>query len=105
MTPSSACAGTARRGGKLLCRRRLAPPHDSPVPDSGSASVAMRPPAPSLSRRRRLLIPVVAIILALLLLLGIFTGIYTDLLWFREVGYSKVFTKILQTRLMLFALF
>jgi uncharacterized membrane protein (UPF0182 family) len=36
---------------------------------------------------------------------GVFVSLYTDLLWFRETGFSKVFTTVLQTKLLLFFLF
>jgi len=52
-----------------------------------------------------LLIPVVIV---LVLLLGGFGGLvtfYADLLWFREVGFSSVFTTVLRTRILLFVLF
>jgi uncharacterized membrane protein (UPF0182 family) len=39
------------------------------------------------------------------MLFSIFTGIYTDLLWFDSVGFGSVFTKQLTTRLLLFVVF
>ncbi len=54
-------------------------------------------------RRPRIAVPVV-VVLALLVFLGSrFVGLYTDLLWFREVGYSRVFTTVLWARIGLFA--
>lgn len=58
--------------------------------------MGMRPPAglPSLSRRSRILL-VVAVVVAALLLVGgpRLIGMYTDWLWFGEVGFRGVFTK------------
>ncbi|HVE64022.1 MAG TPA: UPF0182 family protein, partial [Mycobacteriales bacterium] len=49
--------------------------------------------------------PVIGAALVLLVLALIGAGFYTDLLWFREVGFTEVFTTVLRTRAMLFALF
>ena len=38
-------------------------------------------------------------------LASVFTGIWTDRLWFRSVGYSDVFTTVLGTRVLLFLVF
>ena len=38
-------------------------------------------------------------------LTSVFTGIWTDRLWFRSVDYSSVFTKMLGTRVLLFVIF
>ncbi|HVF19426.1 MAG TPA: UPF0182 family protein [Mycobacteriales bacterium] len=54
---------------------------------------------------RPLLVPVIGAALVLLVLALIGAGFYTDLLWFREVGFTEVFTTVLRTRAMLFALF
>ena len=59
-------------------------------------------PAPS---RPGLLIPVVGTVIVLVVLLLIGTGIYTDVLWFREVGFGEVYSTVLRTRLLLFAVF
>jgi len=61
--------------------------------------VAFRAPV---SPRARVLLPVVATLVVLVILLLLFTGIYTDLLLFRSVGYVGVFTTVLRTRLLLF---
>jgi uncharacterized membrane protein (UPF0182 family) len=55
--------------------------------------------------RRRVLIIIAAVLFVLVVALVIASGVYTDLLWFREVGQSTVFTTVLRTKLMLFALF
>ncbi len=64
----------------------------------------MRPPTglPSLSRRSRILL-LTALVLAALLLVGPrLTDAYTSWLWFGEVGFRKVFTTVLITRILLF---
>ncbi|NLG55679.1 MAG: COG1615 family transporter, partial [Rhodococcus sp.] len=66
--------------------------------------MGMRPPQglPSLSKRNRVLL-VIALIFAALLLMGPrLINTYTDWLWFREVGFTNVFTTVLVTRLLLF---
>ncbi len=67
--------------------------------------MAMRPPPYRISRRTRLLIPVVFLLVVLLSGFGALVGLYTDVLWFREVHYSQVFTTILGTRVIMFVLF
>jgi len=61
------------------------------------------PPAPE--RRRRVLVPTLVTVALLIFLGSIFTNIYTDRLWFSSVGYTDVFTKVLVTRIVLFASF
>ncbi|WP_405161291.1 UPF0182 family protein [Nocardia sp. NBC_01499] len=66
--------------------------------------MGMRPPTglPSLSRRSRVLL-LAAIALAALLLLGPrLTDIYTNWLWFGEVGFRNVYLTVLRTRILLF---
>jgi hypothetical protein len=55
--------------------------------------------------RTRLLVPLVAALVVLIALLGGGTRLYTDLLFFRSVGFSEVFTTVLYTRVLLFVLF
>ncbi len=57
------------------------------------------------SARRPLIVPIVAglVLLAVVSLASV--GVYTDLLWFREVGFSDVFTTVLRTKLLLLVLF
>lgn len=66
--------------------------------------MAMRPEMPSIrvSRRGKMIIGVVIALFALLSLLGTLVTVYTDWLWFGEVGYRKVFSTILVTRIVLF---
>jgi uncharacterized membrane protein (UPF0182 family) len=63
------------------------------------------PGLPRLPRRPRLLGPVLAGLVGLLLVLGVLTGVYSDLLWFRSVDYASVFATRLRTQLLLFVLF
>ena len=66
-----------------------------------SAGPPRRPVAPP-RRRGRTLLPTVAVLVVLLIAFSIFTGFYTDLLWFRSVGYASVFTRTLAARSLLF---
>jgi uncharacterized membrane protein (UPF0182 family) len=65
-------------------------------------------PAPTTSPRpgrRRVLVPTLVVLGVLALLFAIFTGFYTDLLWYRSLGYSDVFTTRLRTQVGLFVVF
>ncbi len=55
-----------------------------------------------LADRPRLLAPVAVTVVVLLVLGGVFVSLYTDLLWFRETGFSTVFSVQLRTKLLLF---
>ncbi|WP_369140039.1 UPF0182 family membrane protein [Modestobacter versicolor] len=65
----------------------------------------MRPPVPvpTLSRRAKLVIGVVAVLLVLFTVIGTLTNVYVDYLWFDETNYTEVFWTELQTRALLFA--
>ncbi|MDQ6649594.1 MAG: UPF0182 family protein [Actinomycetota bacterium] len=67
--------------------------------------MANRPTLPHLGRRQRLLIPVAVLLVVALVILGSLIGLYTDLLWFRSVGFAKVFSTVLRTKLLLFLVF
>ncbi|MGB2737215.1 MAG: UPF0182 family protein, partial [Candidatus Nanopelagicales bacterium] len=56
-------------------------------------------------RRGRILIPTLVVMVVLFLLLVIFTGFYTDFLWFKAMKNSAVFTTQLWTRVGLFFAF
>ncbi len=63
-------------------------------------------PAPERpGRRARALVITGAILVVGFFLLSAFAGIYTDRLWYSEVGYREVFTKLLWTRVGLFVVF
>lgn len=64
-----------------------------------------RPPSPRAERRRRVLVPTL-VTLALLLLAGsVFTGIWTDRLWYKSLGFSGVFSTVIWTRILMFIAF
>jgi uncharacterized membrane protein (UPF0182 family) len=67
--------------------------------------VTMRPPVPvpTLSRRAKLVIGVIAVLLVLFTVIGTLTNVYVDFLWFDETGYTEVFWTEIQTRVLLFA--
>ena len=56
-------------------------------------------------RRGRVLLPTIIVLAVIVLGFVIFTGFYTDWLWFDSVGKTEVFTVTLITRLALFASF
>jgi uncharacterized membrane protein (UPF0182 family) len=57
---------------------------------------------PTLSKRSKVLIGFAVAILVILLVGPRFVGLYTDLLWFDDLGYSSVFSTIIWTRVVLF---
>ncbi|MGU3293656.1 UPF0182 family protein [Williamsia sp. M5A3_1d] len=57
---------------------------------------------PTLSRRSKILIGVAVALLVILLVGPRLIGLYTDLLWFDDLGYSNVFSTIIWTRVALF---
>ncbi|MDQ1696596.1 MAG: uncharacterized protein QOJ03_1949, partial [Frankiaceae bacterium] len=63
------------------------------------------PRLPHLGGRGRLAVPLVAALVLLIIVAAVFVSIYTDLLWFRSVGYSTVFSRRLTTRVLLFVVF
>ncbi len=66
---------------------------------SGAGATAVqRPPTP----RPSVLLPTLVTLGGLLLALAIFTGLWTDRLWFSAIDYSSVFTTVLLTRMGLF---
>ncbi|MGF7235979.1 MAG: UPF0182 family protein [Frankia sp.] len=64
--------------------------------------MATRRPLPA---RARLVVPVVGAIILFIIVVSVFTRLYTDLLFFRSIGFSKVFSTVLTTRIVLFVLF
>ncbi|WP_235564456.1 UPF0182 family protein [Modestobacter sp. Leaf380] len=65
----------------------------------------MRPPVPvpTLSRRAKLVIGVIAVLLVLFTVIGTLTNVYVDYLWFDETNFTEVFWTEVQTRALLFA--
>lgn len=57
---------------------------------------------PGLSRRAKVTTGVVIGVIVLFMLLGTIVDVWTDVLWYQEVGYTQVFTRMLFTRLGLF---
>ncbi|MGH2526577.1 MAG: UPF0182 family protein [Actinomycetota bacterium] len=55
--------------------------------------------------RRRLLVGIIVFLAALALAFTALSGLFIDVLWFREVGYSQVFWSILGTKFVLGLLF
>jgi len=70
-----------------------------------SHRVSVRTGGPALPGRPRLLLPVVVTVLVVIVAIGVFVNLYTDLLWFREARFATVFSTVLRTRLLLFAMF
>lgn len=66
-----------------------------------------RSSSPTEERRRRggVLIPTIVILGVIVVAFVIFTGFYTDLLWFESVDKASVFTTQLVTKALLFAVF
>jgi uncharacterized membrane protein (UPF0182 family) len=56
-------------------------------------------------RRGRVLLPTLLILGALLIAFSIFTGFYTDLLWYQSVGFTRVFRTTLAAKSLLFFVF
>ena len=68
--------------------------------------MGIRGPAamPTLSRRSKALIAVAVGVLLILLVGPRFISIYTDWLWFEDIGYQSVYSKIIWTRIAVFAI-
>jgi uncharacterized membrane protein (UPF0182 family) len=60
---------------------------------------------PRQSTMRRVLLPTIVTLVALIFGIAVFTGVWTDRLWFDSLGYSDVFSTILITRTALFLIF
>src|SRR2546421_10452700 len=65
----------------------------------------MRTPLPRMSRRGRVTLIVLAAVVLLFMFLGWLVNAWTDYLWFSEVHYTGVFTRVLWTRVGLFLVF
>jgi len=73
---------------------------DEPPPTKPRPAAAGRPP----QRSRALLLTGIVLVVAFFAT-SVFTGIWTDRLWFRSVDYGSVFSKMLGTRVLLFVVF
>jgi hypothetical protein len=65
----------------------------------------MRGSVPRVGRRGKVTLAVVSVIILFLLLLDQIVALWTNWLWFEEVGYTSVFGGIIRTRIWLFLLF
>ncbi len=76
-----------------------------PQPGSAGPTGPIRRPSSGNPNRGRVLLITAIIVGLLALALSILSGFLTDLLWYRSVGYSSVYTRELSTKVLLFALF
>src|SRR3954464_10285301 len=60
---------------------------------------------PGGQQRSRALIGTIIVLVLAFFMISVFTGVWTDRLWFRSVGFSEVFSKVLGTRVLLFVVF
>ena len=69
-----------------------------------SAASPAPPPrrAAAPSRRRGILLPTALVVGGVLLLISLASGVYTDFAWYRQLGFSSVYTKRLLTQAVLF---
>ncbi len=65
----------------------------------------MRSSMPRVSRRGKVTFAVIGVALLLLIFLNQLVDLWTDWLWFNEVGFSSVFSGVLRTKIWLFVLF
>jgi uncharacterized membrane protein (UPF0182 family) len=63
------------------------------------------PRMPQLPGRSRRWLILAAALVALIVVVSVYVSLWTDLLWFRSVGYSSVFTRRLTTQVVLFFVF
>jgi uncharacterized membrane protein (UPF0182 family) len=70
-------------------------------PDQPRPAAAPRPE----SRRPRPLVLTLVVMAALLIAFSLFSGIWTEKLWFSSVGYGGVFTKLIWTKIVMFLIF
>jgi uncharacterized membrane protein (UPF0182 family) len=64
-----------------------------------------RAPVARSQQRSRALIGTIIVLIIAFFVVSIFTGVWTDRLWFSSVGYSEVFGKVLGTKVLLFLVF
>ena len=73
---------------------------DEPPPARPRPAATAQPP-----QRSRALVLTGIVLVAAFFGVSVFTGIWTDRLWFNSVDYGSVFTKMLGTRVLLFVIF
>ncbi|MGN6473252.1 MAG: UPF0182 family membrane protein [Mycobacteriales bacterium] len=64
-----------------------------------------RPQFPPITKRVRIVAAAVVALVVLVVLWSVFVSQYTNLLWFRSIGFSSVFSRRLVTQIVLFLLF
>ncbi|MFD4140260.1 MULTISPECIES: UPF0182 family protein [unclassified Streptomyces] len=75
------------------------------MPDRGGGPTGPRMRVGRPSRRVRTLLMTLGVLAALAMVFVMFSGFWTDWLWYRSVNYSSVFTTTLWTKIGLFAVF
>ena len=65
--------------------------------------MSVRNPISRVSRRGRVTIAVLAVVFLLFTLFDRIIGTWTNWLWFKELNYTEVFSTVLRTRLIMFA--
>jgi len=55
---------------------------------------------PRLRGRARVALWAIVALIVLFILVGVYVGLYTDLLWYRSVGFSTVFSRRLTTQIL-----
>ncbi len=73
---------------------------DEPPPPRQRPAAPAQPP-----QRSRALLFTGIVLVGVFFAISVFTGIWTDRLWFRSLDYGAVFTKLLSTRVLLFVVF
>jgi uncharacterized protein len=73
--------------------------------DDDTPEQARRVPPGGSPQRSRALIGTIVVLIVAFFLVSVFTGIWTDRLWFKSVDYSSVFTKVIGTKVLLFLVF
>lgn len=75
------------------------------TPDRGGGAPGRRAAMTRPSRGTRTLLITIGVLAVLMIAFVIFAGFWTDMLWYRSVHYSSVFTTTLWTRIGLFCVF
>ena len=73
--------------------------------DDDNSEPTQRVPPPGPQPRSRALIGTIVVLVIAFFLVSVFTGVWTDRLWFKSVGFSEVFSKMLGTKVLLFIVF
>src|SRR4051794_5579707 len=75
------------------------------MPDRGGGPSGARAGSGRPSRRARALVTTIGVLAFVMIVVVVFAGLWTDLLWYRSVRYSSVFTTTLWTKAGLFCSF